>query len=449
VSIALINSPQEFFGLKAEQISIESTESLIENAQNLILFINERRGDITLIKNESMTIKNDLIERKAKLEQTREDFLPLYYELKDLQVSIHNYSDGLQNTTDDVQAKIQDVLLLLDTIPADQYTIPPLPVPLENETAETIINVTSPIDELRDQLFLLSYSIDQANSNITEMVTKLDETIIILDGTKVLLDEEINRTDIYIQKIDASIDKIDDVDRQLEEKLGTIDLPEGLAEKLAKPITQEYNILLKNAKNIQISFPQLAVLIIMFIALLFSNIATLMEINDKAYLRNIVAPVNDTLYVVGMLFTSIVIIFFQVLVLFAVAQTKFGVKILPMFWQLSLISVILITFFVLTGMIFAYLFRTVQSSVLITTFFVLLFFLFSSTVSAIETMPAFARFLSSHNPLVLGEYLIKEVQLFHTPLSALSSTLWMLAAYILALFVILLVLAKYRNKSRA
>ncbi|MCX8147268.1 MAG: hypothetical protein N3D84_02275, partial [Candidatus Woesearchaeota archaeon] len=100
------------------------------------------------------------------------------------------------------------------------------------------------------------------------------------------------------------------------------------------------------------------------------------------------------------------------------------------------------------GMIFAYLFRSTQSSVLVTTFSALIFFLFSNTLAPIEAMPPIAKFLSYHNPIVIGELLIKEVQLFNIPLILLASKIILLGAYVIILFISLLILAKIKNRRR-
>ena len=51
-------------------------------------------------------------------------------------------------------------------------------------------------------------------------------------------------------------------------------------------------------------------------------------------------------------------------------------------------------------------------------------------------------------PVVIGEFLVKEIQLFRMPLSLLTDKIMLLGAYIAVLFVVLLVLAKLKNKRR-
>jgi ABC-type multidrug transport system permease subunit len=173
-----------------------------------------------------------------------------------------------------------------------------------------------------------------------------------------------------------------------------------------------------------------------------------MEIFNKAYLRNIIAPVNYLIYIMGMALTTSVLVFFQVLVLLIVAQTRLDINVLPVFFELSFVLLILIIIFVLLGMIIAYVFKTVQSSTLVTTFAALVLFMFGDTLSPLEAMPPIARVISSINPFVIGTYLVKQIILFNMPIGIMSSKLFILSLYILLLAATLVMLVKAKNSKR-
>lgn len=502
VSVSLVQALQDFFGLAAEQISIENAESIIGEIQNLLAYISERKNDIGDIKVQAESIKEDLIKRKESLILVRENFMPTYDSIKLIQKDLHNQSLKLNSSEQKLAGSQKELmnslyrfenlsLEILDALPKDtQLNISLGELPEINDTLNLSIddNITSSVldktnltlpnltlfpikknislsessnlsrvsDEISYlvsdiglQMMLFSNLTDATVSDIEALVSKVDVMVLKLDAVKNTLDSEISSNEEYIRKIDQSVETLEKMVSELDEKIEDLGaLHPEMAEDLVHPIAQHYSLLLKDTKNIQISFPLLCVIIILFISLLFSNISALMEIHDNAYLRNLVAPVNDLIYVIGLWLTSVVIIFFQVIVLFIVAQTKLGITILPVFWELSLMTILLISVFVLVGMIFAYLFKTVQGSILITTFSVLLFFLFGNTLSPIEAMPSIAGIVSSYNPVVIGEFLIKQVQLFGTPLALLMPKILLLAAYSIILFFVLAVLAKYRNSSR-
>lgn len=454
ISLAVIQKIQDFFGMKAEQISIESAQTIIESIQNLIGFINGRKSDITQIKNESEIIKSDLTERKQKLEEVRADFMPSYLRMKELQKSLHNYSSGLNSSAEEFSAEVSRTIAEMRHLREGMELFEDAAAMAENaaNTSQSNFSFSRLFADFESMELLLSGMSNLTLSTASELnsaVAEVDGIVEIADEIKFMLDEEIANTGEYIKKIDASIERIDEVSRQLDEKLSELSaLHPEMAEQLVRPIASEYDQLLKGVGNIQVTFPQLLVIIIMFISLLFANIATITEINDRAYLRNLIAPVDNIIYFVGLFLTSAVIVFSQIVVLFIVAETKLGVNISGMAGQISLVSIMLISLFILVGMAFAYLFASVQSSILITTFFALLVFLFGNMLSPLEAMPSFARILTAFNPLVIGEYLIRQVQLFGTPLGLLTHRIALLVIYIGAMLLVVIALFKRRNMKR-
>jgi ABC-type multidrug transport system permease subunit len=426
LSLSLVKKIQDYFGLRAEEISIQSAQAILQNIQNLVGFIQDRKADIDTVRNESINLRAQLVERQQKLEGLRDDFLPTYDSLKAIQTQLHNSTATFYNSTDELETSLK-------SLNSSLYLISSL----------NLTNVTSSAVESA----LMSLS--STKSDMNETVFMIDSAVAEVDAIKLMLDDEIKLNQEMISKIDISVQKIDEASKELDAKMAELSkLRPDLAEKLVKPIVNEYEKILEDVSNIQINFPMLAVIIIMFISLLFANIATLMELNDRAYFRNLLAPVDDIVYTIGLAITSTVIIFLQVLVLFAVAQMSFGIDIMSIFWQMSLVSVLLIVFFVLLGMLFAYLFKSVQTSILVTTFTLIVFFLFGNTLSFIEAMPPLARALSQYNPVVMAQYLFKEIQLFGTPLSSLAGEIVLLLVYIAALAVLVFLLAKYKNMQR-
>jgi len=451
VSLMVIQGFQEFFGEKAEQISIESAESIIGDIEDLVAFINDRKVDIQNLKNESSSVRKDLVDRGDKLRLARDSLLPPYESVKFLQDKLDNYSFSLDNASAGLNYNTGQLIDSLEQF--KNYSAPFMitSVNLSNET-NISLNYSSLlvlVDVVEGQLLLYSGLVNSTISEINQSIATIDTIVAKMDLIKSILDEEIVRNDEYIVKIDSGLQKVEELSSQLDERMSDLaKLHPDIAKKLANPIVSDYSLLLKDAKSIQLSFPLLCVIIIMFIALLFANITTLMEIHNRAYLRNIVAPVNDLVYTLGLWLTSVVIIFFQILVLFVVAQTKFGVNVFPNFWQLSLITVLLISIFALLGMLLAYSFKSTQSSILMATFTAILFFLFGNTLSPLESMPLVARIFASYNPLLIGEFLIKEVQLFGTDFVLLLPQIYLLVMYVCVLLLAIIGLSKLRNARR-
>lgn len=468
ISLALIQKIQDYFGLKSEEMSIEATEGIIENIQNLISFVNDRKQDITKVKNESVSIKRDLIKQKREMIEVRDEFLPSYKTIKSLQKEINNYSESIHNysiktiTYFDSSAKkiigeinnLTDKIEMLNnisseidnltenisktaniTIPEDKYNI--------SSELESIKNISG---NLENELLNLSNMINKTDAKIQNITNKINSIVTKIDLIKNMLDKMIEKSDEYIEKIDLAIIEIEKTEKNLDSKMeGLGKIEKGYGEKLIRPISYEYRMSLPGAKNIQISFPFLSVMIIMFIAILFSNISTLMEIHNKAHQRNIIAPINDMIYFFGMLITSTTIVFLQAMVLFLVAQFKFNVTVNAVFPQIALVTTLIILFFVLAGMVFAYLSKTVQSSILLTTFFALILFIFGNTIAPLESMPGPARLVTEYNPIVIGEYLLREIQLYQMPLGFVLDKILILATYCAILLALAIFISKRKN----
>jgi ABC-type multidrug transport system permease subunit len=445
ISLLLLTKIKDYFGLTSERISLISTQQIFDNLQSLLSFINQRIDDIDKIKAESEKIRTDLIQRKEKLTQTRDNFEPKYLLIKSIQEEMHLALESFNNASTSLLSSI---------------TI------LRNSTTEvrTLLNSTLPSDSNLTLAFnLLDFSIMQleknvdnvenkANMNIIEVnriANSVDDMVVQLDDINTLLNEEINRTDDYLVLINQSVEQIDAIATQAKDKMKDLSkLDPSLASKLVKPITQSFSALVQDVKDIQLAFPLLLSTIIIFISLLFSNIITLLELTNKAYTRNILAPVNDIVYTAGIAITSSIIIFVQVIVLLIVAQTQFLVNILPNLWSIIPVVLLLILTFVFIGMIIAYLSKNIQTSILLSTFIALIFFLFSDSMNALEAMPQLASEIAAFNPIVIANSIFRNIFFFGIKLEQMPVHIGFLAFYAIVAATALIIISKKKNKQR-
>ena len=219
-----------------------------------------------------------------------------------------------------------------------------------------------------------------------------------------------------------------------------------LADTLINPLIFRYDLQKEDATNVQVLYPTLLTLILVFISILFANILTLLEIHDKAYVRNILAPVNDILFIAGIFITAIIIIGFQSAIMLVLGQTLFELPIAASLPTLVPVLLALILVFVALGMIIAYLAKNTVISVLLTTFAVLLVFLISDLFTLQQAMPALASLLVDMNPMVIASNLIRTKLFYDIGLSLQSSFLIFFMAFWLAAIAILV--AKIQNKKR-
>lgn len=476
ISLPLLTQIKDFFGITSERISLVSTETIFDNLQNFLGFLNDRIDDMEEAKNEADSIRLDLIERRKQLVDVRDDFKPKYLLVKKFQKEVHTYADMTENATsefftafDTIEAKNNEIRQALANLSAT----------LDNASSQmknlnlTQLNMTysnmtlTPSDINLSLVFesmdLLNNAVDEAGNDVAgikESANKtfelmnnataaLDGVVAELDRIDELLESEINRTDKYIEMINASVAKMDVVLADSRAKIKEVSrFDSSITEQLIRPLTQSFTKVRTGVEDIQLAFPVLLTTVIVFISLLFSNIITLLEIYNKAYTRNILAPVNDLVYTAGLALTNFIIIIFQIGVLLAVAQLSFGMAITSHLGSVLLVAILLTLTFIFIGMIIGYLSSNIQTSILISTFTALIFFLFSDMLNALEAMPKFAALIASYNPVVIANAMFRQIMFFNIPLQFMIKDLMILAAYCILTGGLLLLVSKIKNKKR-
>jgi ABC-type polysaccharide/polyol phosphate export permease len=227
-----------------------------------------------------------------------------------------------------------------------------------------------------------------------------------------------------------------------------VNLDPTLAEKLIKPITESFEQVLPGVKNIQSTYPMILATITIFISILFSNVVTILEINSKAYIRNLLSPANDIVFTIGLAITNFLVVMTQIFVMLLVGEFRFGISIFSNLANVLPIVMMLVIIFMLLGMCFAYITGTTQTSILLTTFLALGFFLMSNAVMPLESMPPSAASIAAFNPVVIGTNMLRQALLFHVPISLMYDQAIILLAYIAVLSAALFVISKRRNKQK-
>ncbi|MCX6708012.1 MAG: ABC transporter permease [Candidatus Woesearchaeota archaeon] len=511
LSDAMVNSINKFIGARSEEISLVSAKTILDNIQSLVFFLKSKEQDITSLKQEASGIRQSLVERKAKLVELNNTFKPKYLRIKEFQKSAdsqftkldssysrmnHDYStyySRLSKTRSDLVG-IRDILNLnsqflvrysngtydlvygpeslagsIDNGNGMLYRLSDfnstmsdgrLTLTRGRETASinlshndylalSIAQTISGIDLLANDSNDFFSSATSIYKDLNNTKTQFNLIVQDLDDVNSMIDSEMNNTDIYISKIDLGVSRIDNVTADLTKDLGSLEaLDPGLAEQLVAPISKFFEPIMKKLDNITLLFPTLLAIVIIFIAMLFANNVALSEINSRAYFRNLIAPVSSMIYTSGIVITSFIVVIFQVFVLLAVAQFRFGIDIFSYLGPVLLVSAVLILLFIFVGMIIAYLFKSEQASILATTFLAIAFLMFSDVVVPLEAMPKLASFFAALNPMIISQAIFKKIILFHLPFSAWASEFYILAIYAAFVLCLLLIISSIKNKQR-
>ncbi|NTV23656.1 MAG: ABC transporter permease [Nanoarchaeota archaeon] len=453
LSNKLVESISKFFGGQAEKISIESARTIFSNIQYTVVYLKTKEVDLHLLVNESESIKSDLIERKERLIEIRNQFLPAYLRIKQIQKDANTLAQGY-NTSFDSLSQAQAALssALDDLEKATEFELPE-EIPEEsnigffNISLNTSLNLSFPEDylaklairtaiiQMRSRLDAFNDTGNSLKKSMGEQLQELDNAVSMLDRVRDLLDSDITASEEYVKKIDSGILNVLAIEAELNQSLKNLErLDPQLAEKLVKPILQDYEPILPGKRSIEFAFPGMLAIIIIFISILFSTIVTLSEVNSKAFYRNLLSPQDNMVFVFGILFTNIIVVLFQISVLLMVGQVSFGIDVLSHIFPVLFIVLLLALFFICLGMLSAILIRNEQTAILSSTFVALGFFMFSDAVAPLETMPPLASAIASWNPFVVASLAFKKILVF-----SLGATSMAVEAAILVMYLTILV----------
>lgn len=192
-------------------------------------------------------------------------------------------------------------------------------------------------------------------------------------------------------------------------------------------------------------FPALIILVIMFSSLLLGTTIVMMEKSSPAFTRNFFLPVKKITFVLSTYITTLILILIQVVVILGISLIFLdGVwsTILP----LALILFLAASVFTFLGMILGYLFSSEETAILASISLGSLLLFISGVILPLESISPVLREVTSFNPFVLSEKLVREVILFNTPLHVLWVNLGLIFCYTLILFLIILIIESYLHQ---
>ena len=472
VSSLLIKGINDLVGESSERISIESTRGILDNIQNMVSFLADKRSQVDDVVNESEQIRASLIVRRDRLAELDANFTPRYAEVKKIQQELGSQESALNSSKEDLDKQIAEQRAAMLSLRSMIWLFPSVSemtgiegvadVIIDGNTATinllngsaVVLNLSEQQPQARIALLLaalngtlsdvdnssaeLSGTVDDAYGTFASSKSRIDAAVGVLDILNGTLKNEIMFTNESIMKIEKGVSAIQNISADLDSSLAQFSfIDPSTAEKIINPLLQEYKEV-KEVRPIQRVFAGLLVMVLVFITLLFANILTLSEVNSAAYFRNLIAPVSTLLSPAGILLTNIFLVLFQATVLLLIAQTKFGIPVFSYAIEVYSLSLLLIVLFSLIGMGIAYFFPTAQTSILTTTFLALAFYLFSSIPTPLELMPQLAAALAQYNPVVMAEELFRKLIIYGVSITDSQNLLILLGVYIIgaALFVL-------------
>lgn len=285
-------------------------------------------------------------------------------------------------------------------------------------------------------------------SDLLTDIIEMDDTLNSIE--KDISDAKLASSEMYEQMNDirAALDNLKSYANEINSKISeNIMLLSGMsttdAKDIVNPISTEIiHVTESTQKHVNYLFPSLLILIIMFISLLLSSLSIVLEKNSRAYFRNFVTPTNDMTFFAASYLTNILVIIFQLIIVFGVTYFLIDTSIVDNLFPSITILLLSSTFFVLLGMIIGYMFSSPEGAILGSISISSIFFFVSNLIMPIDVLPETVKFIVELNPFIITSGLLKRSFLFNVSFKILQHDLITLLIYIAVAMLFLIIIQR-------
>ncbi len=408
--------PADFDVNKNNKLIVYLDKSKVNLAENIInLFSHNIKGESFEL---GMDLTEILLEKINQAESLNSENIILISELEEENSDLNKTLDKINEYFNVIKSNINKSVSKIDELRAkDQQVV---------DSKKDIEDILSLISESKS----LAKSIGGENSDLYNLLTNIEHKISKTDVlNKVFWDEMdiilINLTNIieiteselneipnnlilakrYSAKIAEDLEKVHSNLDYINTSVKNIEIKE--ASKIVNPISTEIKPIASERSYLGYIFPSLLVMVIMFGGVLLSSIASIVEKNDRAFFRNFISPTNNLVFLGARYFTDFIIVLFQLFIFFGISLIFLEAKLFTNF-SLPFILLVVISFFVLTGILTGSIFNSEEGGVLFSLIITSIMLFFSNTILPLENMNIIIQKIAKFNPFVLAETALRK-----------------------------------------
>jgi ABC-type multidrug transport system permease subunit len=277
--------------------------------------------------------------------------------------------------------------------------------------------------------------VDQCYAKIMDAKERMTDAAIISDSSVKLLKSvktALNDSSSSVQELQTSFEKIDNY-------IGSVQV--SGADEVVSPIKTGIKAVTSDTTHLNLLFPSLIVLVVMFVSILLSSTFVMMEKHSPAYFRNFITPASDFIFVISTYFTSMVLVLLQIIIILLISASFFSTDILTSALEAAIALVLITSAFTFLGMLIGHLFTSEETGTLAAISLGSMFLLLSNLFTPLESVPESLRVILSYNPFVVAESLLKKVIIFHQPLVSSQQSVYYFIAVSLVLFLIIMLIS--------
>jgi ABC-type multidrug transport system permease subunit len=416
---------------KTSEISLDLTDILLERLNSAGLLSLE--SGIAVDELKSINIySNDVIKKiGGDIDKIDSKISESILKISELRLKNLQGIDS-KNTFKEISALIDESRSLVTELKEDAPSIQ-----LKLEDLGTLLRE---IENKVDDSAILN---DSYWNNMSLLVDNLENTTTKVDELKIQLSNNL----VFIkQGFNKEIENLDNLQTNMEEinsSVSSIKIKD--AGKIVNPIVTDIRPVVSERSHLNYIFPTLLVLIIMFGSVLLSSTASIVEKKDKAFFRNFISPASNIVFLITRYITDFAVVLLQLIIFFGISLIFLDIGGFSVF-NLIFILLIVVSFFILLGILIGSMFNSEESSILFSIIVTSIMLFFSSTILPIENMTPIIYKISRFNPFVLAETALRKSIVYGLGINLILNEILFLLVWIAGIvFAILIV---YRLNTR-
>jgi len=439
LKIELYNTSYAIRNMNITQGS-EIITSLTDNSSTLLTDVTNVKDSLVLIKSSLESTKTDSI--SASKNQVESQLASINTAQTNQGCTPENSRDltpylASENLLNEMMASPNPTCAILFTMRLN----------LEDQSSQ-LDSIETDLDVLIDYMSSLHTGMSDLETTIYSSAQVAKQNINSLDDSKMLLSQKLEAmalaTDTSIASFDIMNEQLSVITNQFEQLSitdpGTVIKP---IKTFIKPLSS------KKINTLDIIYPSIIVMVLMFVGLLMGNILVMREKTSRAYFRNLIIPVKDWVFILGTYLTTAIIALTQVAIIIIIGTVFFGTHLDFNVFRITPILFFAVIIFSSIGMIIGYLTSSEETSVMAAIILTLIFLLFSNMIIPIETMEETIGIFARLTPFNISEMILRRSLVFGSEISSTNP----LTAIIFTIQLILLVIGvwyshKYSNKHK-
>jgi hypothetical protein len=421
----------KLFSQQSAQIRVNSNN--IET--KLAIYSNSIKSAKTELKNTERDLEEQeqlLVSYKNDLAIERQRFDEAYYQIKSNQARVGQVRATIVQNQNSIVNNMNYMRSQIGVIRNSLVEISNL-VGSSNPAVQADVNsALNAVNNIDNSLNSLPSSYPYQET--IQVLDQVDLAINQLDEARSLLDRVDNDLTNSLEKVRATKDRVTAFRAQLDEaeseifELKDINSDQGIGVSFieAFPSSSDFVIL---------AFPFVVSIVVTFTSLVLSNRFTVVQINHPSYLREIISPTRDVVFVISNYIINLFFVFIQAIVLLIVGMLYFNVssaQVSPFLLTIFLTSSV----FILVGISLAYLIKNESLSVLTTLFLVMFTFIFSDVLVPSILSGILVRLFINLNPFVMLNNILIGITILNKDSSQFISMFFKLGVMFVSTFLI-------------